>query len=86
MMTLLASYLIALGERRKPRKERLSPGLIFWLSLAWPVTIFASIVRAWAQVLAAATLTRDEKKDDRIAAQQKQIAALEAQARKPIDE
>lgn len=83
IMALAAGYLIAVGQRSRPRGKRLQPGEIFWLSLVWWVTIFTAIARAWGHMISSATLTQDEKKDDRIAAQQKAISKLEDQLKKP---
>lgn len=83
IMALVAGYLIAVGQRSRPRSKRLQPGEIFWLSLVWWVTIFTAAARAWGHMISSATLTQDEKKDDRIAAQQKAISKLEDQLKKP---
>ena len=83
-MTLIASYVIAYGQRSRRRKKRLAPAQIFWLSMVWWVTIFTALGAAYRQSIASATLTRDEKKDDRLAALAKENARLEVQLRKPL--
>lgn len=83
-MALAASFLIAVAQRNKPRKKRLSPGAIFWLSTVWWVTIFTAVAGVYRHALAGATLTRDEKKDDRLAALAKENARLEARLAKPV--
>jgi hypothetical protein len=83
-MTLIAGYLIAVAQRAKPRKKRLSPGAIFWLSTVWWVTIFTAIGGSYRQLLAGAVLSPDEKKDDRLAALAKENARLEASLKKPL--
>lgn len=85
LMMLIAGYLIAVAQRSKPRKKRLGPGPIFWLSTVWWVTIFTAIGGVYRHALAGATLTRDEKKDDRLAALAKENARLEAQLKRPIE-
>jgi hypothetical protein len=85
LMALLASYLIAVGQRSLPRKKRLAPAVIFWRSLAWWVFIFAAIARVWTNFIVSATLTADDKKNDRIAAQDKEIARLQKLADKLRD-
>lgn len=82
LMTAIAGYVIAVGQRTRPRKDRLAPGKILRLSLVWWVSIFGAIGRAWTQFIARATLSPDERKDDRIEAQQKEISRLEKQIRK----
>jgi len=83
-MTLIAGYLIAVAQRAKPRKKRLSPGAIFWLSTVWWVTIFTAIGGSYRQLLATAVLSPDEKKDDRLAALAKENARLEAGLKRPL--
>lgn len=83
VMALVSGYLIALGQRSQPRGKRLKPAGVFWQSLVWWVFIFAALGRAYSHVIWSASLTRDEKKDDRIAAQGKKIAELESQLKKP---
>lgn len=83
-MALAVSFLIAGAQRNKPRKKRLSPGAIFWLSTVWWVTIFTAVAGVYRHALAGATLTRDEKKDDRLAALAKENARLEARLAKPV--
>jgi len=84
MMTLFGGWLIAFAQRSKPRGKRLKPAEIFWLSLVWWVTIFGAIGQAYSHTIASMTLTRDEKKDDRLAALAKENARLEVQLRKPL--
>lgn len=83
-MVLIASFLIAVAERSRPRRKRRGPGAIFGLALVWWVSIFLALGRTYGHVIASATLTSDEKKDDRIKALQKRNAQLEADLRKPI--
>lgn len=85
-MMVIAGRLIAVAQRSKPRRKRFSPGQIFWLSTVWWVTIFTAIGGIYRHSLASATLTRDEKKDDRLAALAKENARLEAQQVKQIAE
>jgi hypothetical protein len=83
-MALAAGYLIAVAQRAKPRKKRLSPGQISWLAAVWWVTIFTAAGGAYRQLLATATLSPDERKDARLAALAKENAQLEAGLKKPL--
>lgn len=85
-MIALSSYVIAVAQRSRPRKKRLGPGGIFWWSLIWWVSIFAALARTWGHLISSATLTKDEKKDDRIAAQQKEVARLQREVDKGREE
>lgn len=76
---IAASWVIAAGQRTRPRASRLSPQCIIALSFVWWATIFTAAWRAWKHFIATASLTPDERKDDRIAAQQAEIAQLEEQ-------
>jgi hypothetical protein len=84
LVALAASFVIAMAERARPRKKRLSPGKIFLRSLVWWVFIFTSLGAAYGQMVAAVTLTKDERRDDRIAALDRENARLEEELRKPL--
>lgn len=65
-MIFAGSWLIAIGERSKPKGFRLSPAGVFWLSLAWWAALVIFAGRIYAQLIESATKTPDEKKDERI--------------------
>jgi hypothetical protein len=85
LAALAASYVIAIGQRVRPRRDRLSPGAVAGRALVWWVFIFAAAAAAWRHAISAAVLTPDERKDDRIAAQQQEIQRLETKLRRPGD-
>lgn len=79
LAALAASYVIALGQRVKPRRDRLSATGVLFRALVWWVFIFTAVTAAWRHVISVAVLTPDERKDDRIAAQNKEIRRLQGE-------
>jgi hypothetical protein len=79
LTALAASYVIAIGQRGYPRRDRFTPAKISILSLVWWMFIFAAIARIYGRAIATATLTPDERKDDRIAAQEEKIRRLQGE-------
>jgi hypothetical protein len=75
IMMLITSYVIAVGQRSRPRAERLNPSRIFWRSLVWWVSIFSAVASAWAHAIQSATLTKDDKKDDELKRAEAELAA-----------
>lgn len=67
-LVFACSFILALGERAKPRKSRISPGKIFWLSVIWPLISFAVAAHTYRQVIESLKVTPAEKQEDRLKA------------------
>lgn len=72
-----ASRVIALAERSRPRNKRRAPAQILLRSAVWWAFIATALWRAWTSSLQNATLTKDDRQADRIAAQDAEIKRLE---------
>jgi hypothetical protein len=87
VMIFVTSYLIAVGERAKPKNRRMEPYEIFWLSTVWWVALLIRAGVIWGQLIETATKTPDEKKEERmnaLAAENRKLETRLAEANAEI--